>query len=115
MGARDERIVRLARLPSALSPVPIYTGEPPRPIDCDWLALSCVTDNDRDKTFILYFLDDGGRIRELLQFETLEIALDQVHDICGLAQTACKTCSISMSDDEHFDVTELESVLASAT
>jgi hypothetical protein len=82
MGARDERIVRLARLPLALTPVPIYAGEPPTPMDCDWLAISCVTDEDGDESFILYFLDGGGRIREVLQFETLDIALDQAHAIC---------------------------------
>jgi hypothetical protein len=115
MGLRNERIVRLARVPLALRPVPIYAGAPPEPIDCDWLVISSVTDDDRDGSFILYFVDRGGRARELLQFESLEIALDQAHAICGFAQSGWTICSVLVSGDKPFDVIQLEHAFASST
>ena len=45
-------------------------------------------------TFILYFQDKNGEPREALQFETLQIALDQANAICGYPQDGWTTCDI---------------------
>jgi hypothetical protein len=76
----------LARLPASLRSVPIYSGDPPVPIPCEWLGVAHVSGDGphRDReTFILYFLDQNGDPQETLQFETLQIALDQANAICG--------------------------------
>jgi hypothetical protein len=54
------------------------------------------------KTFILYFLNENGEPQELLQFDTLEIALDQAHAICGFPH-----CDVSVLEDGSYSVTEL--------
>lgn len=104
-----EVVVRVARLPGALTPVPIYAGEPPAPIDCAWLVISRV----QPETFVLYFVGSRGEIHELLQFETLRIALDQAHAIAGFPQSEWTTCdSASPLLDDGMDIDALAALLS---
>ena len=85
----EEVILRVARVPDGLKPIPIYTGDPPEPIRCAWLAISRSRGYPRsdDEAFVLYFLGAEGTILEILQYETLDIALDQAHAIARIPQT----------------------------
>lgn len=105
----DERMIRLARLPSALRPVPIYTVDPPAPIPCEWLGIAHVNDGPPadPETFLLYFLSEVGVVLEVLQYETLEIALDQAHAICGYPQNEWVMCDIPVLDNGDYDVADL--------
>src|SRR5262245_28356897 len=90
-----ETFVRVVRLREELSPVPIYRGLDGEPIAAEWLAISEVRDHDDEPSdFCLYLLDREGAPSECLQFETLDIALDQAHDIVGVARVEWLTCSV---------------------
>jgi hypothetical protein len=117
MDHHEERMIRVARLPTALRPVPIYSGDPPAPIPCEWLGVSHVNDGPpaSPETFILYFLDEGGVAREVLQYETLEIAVDQAHAICGYPQHEWATCEIPVLEGGTYDVKELASAVVRST
>jgi hypothetical protein len=118
MRANDlkESMIRVAKLPAALRPVPIYAGDPPAPIPCEWLGVSHVNDGPsaNAETFLLYFLDGSGEPQEVLQYETLEIAVDQAHAICGYPQREWARCDIPVLDDGSYDVEELQSAVRSA-
>lgn len=112
----EERLIRVVKLPSALRPVPIYTGDPPDPIPCAWLGVSHVNDGPfaHPETFLLYFLDESGVPQEVLQYETLEIAVDQAHAICSYPQQEWARCDMPVLDGGSYDVEELKSAVGSA-
>jgi hypothetical protein len=108
-----ERMIRIARLPSALRPVSIYTGDPPAPISCEWLGVAHVNDGPPadPETYILYFMDGRGVPQEMLQYDTLEIAVDQAHAICGFSQEGWSGCDIAVRDDGSYDVARLKDAM----
>ncbi len=48
---------------------------------------------------MVYFLCDNGEILELLQFETLEIALDQAKWIAGIRHSDWIGCNVRVPED----------------
>lgn len=111
----DEIVVRVARFPESLRSVPILSGDPAEPIDCEWLAISRVAAEPSvgPETFILYFIDGRGIPHGYLQYETLEIALDQAADISGFPPHGWTSCALIVTR-EYFEIEELESVVAAA-
>lgn len=99
-------MIRVARVPPALRPLPIYRRDPPEPIRCEWLGISHVNDGPpaHAETFLLYFLDKVGVVQEVLQYETLEIAADQAHAICGYPQQRWATCDIPVLENGAYEV-----------
>ena len=93
-----ETLVRFLRMPEHLQPVPIYAPDPIRP---DWLAIVFVpsTPNSVVESFVLYFLDADGNDLEFLQFDTLEIALDQANAIAGVANGDWTQCSTPIPEE----------------
>jgi len=79
------------------------------PIPCEWLGIAHVGDGPpaSPETFLLYFLDEVGVVQEMLQYETLEIAADQAHAICGLPQQEWASCDIPVVEDGAYDVEAL--------
>jgi hypothetical protein len=64
------------------------------------------------ETFVLYFLDATGTPQELLQYETLQIAVDQAYAIAGYPQQEWTTCDIPVLDDGGYDVAQLKKAVA---
>ena len=88
----SERIIKVARLPQSCKPVPIWDGKTLEPIEVQWLAVSHVPESDEGpETYVVYFLDSSAKITECLQFDTLEIALDQACDIMGMKMDSWKS------------------------
>ncbi len=83
-------LVRRIRLRPEHLPLPIYVSslgeepsdEEPVPIEPSWLGIVRWRDGLRE-AFQLAFYTDDGRLLEFLQYDTLEIALDQAADIVG--------------------------------
>ena len=109
----DERLVRVARLPLSLRPLPIFNGRTFEPISCEWLGIGCVSraPDDDQVSFLLYFLDEHGRWQEALPYETLQIALDQAHAVCGYGQDGWTTCDIPACDDGSYSTVQLRHAL----
>ena len=100
-------LVRRIRLRSEHLPVPIYVfssldgesaDEEPIPIEPSWLGIVRWRDGLRE-TFELAFYRDDGRLLESLQYDTLEIALDQAADIVGPEPDGWEAVSIAMPHD----------------
>ncbi|MFT5094953.1 MAG: hypothetical protein ACI8P0_000090 [Planctomycetaceae bacterium] len=91
-------LVRFLKLPDSLKPVPIYLPEPIRP---EWLAVTFVPSTPKSvaETYVLSFLDTDGDELEFLQFETLEIALDQARAIAGVEHFDWTECSTPIPND----------------
>src|SRR5919199_5930665 len=83
MARGSERVVHGPELHVGLHPVPIFGGDPPEPINASSAAIVHLRD-ERGESFALELYDPAGTMLECLQFETLEIALDQAAAIIGL-------------------------------
>jgi len=81
---RSEQVVRRADLHLGLQPIPILAGDPPEPINASSATIVQRRDDDRGESFALELYDAAGALLESLQFETLEIALDQAAEIIGV-------------------------------
>ena len=91
-------LVRFLKLPEHLKPVPIYAPEPIRPV---WLAVSFVPSTPKNvaESYVLSFLDAVGDELEFIQFDTLEIALDQALAIAGVEHADWTECSTPIPDE----------------
>lgn len=80
-------LVRRVRLRPEHLPVPVYTaggeGGDVRPIPATWLGIIEVQEDGRRSYELGFYTDDGQRL-EGLQFDSLDIALDQAADIVGV-------------------------------
>ena len=111
----DERVasvaVRRLELPADAEPIPIFVGDPPEPISTRWLSIHRVTVSRDDwsaprQSFTLDFYAEDHSLQACLQFETLEIALDQGQAIAGIEKTAWHECEIPIDDhDPHWPTT----------
>ena len=79
-----EQVVRRADLHPGLQPIPMFAGDPPEPINASLATVVQRRDDNRGESFALELYDAAGTLLESLQFETLEIALDQAADIIGV-------------------------------
>lgn len=93
-----DTLVRFLSMPDSLQPVPIYAPDPIRP---EWLAIVFApsTPKSVNESYVLYFLDADGNELEFLQFDTLEIALDQARAIGGVANEDWTIRSTPIPDD----------------
>ena len=108
---RAERLIRITRWPADRE-LPIYSGEPLLPLPASWIAISEVPESlPEDDSYCMYVIDDVGEIHECLQWETLEIAIDQGRWILGIEKWAWIECSVLVQDGP-FDVAALERVTA---
>lgn len=112
----SELLLRVARFPDELNPVPVYSGDPPAPIRCAWLVVTHVPEGPpaTPETFLLYFLGQEGEIHECLQYETLEIAIDQAHAVAGLPRSAWIACDAAapFPSGDRADVDALAALVA---
>lgn len=100
-------MVRITRWPADRE-LPIFAGEPLLPLPASWIAISEVPESlAEDDSYCMYVIDDVGEIQECLQWETLEIAVDQGRWILGIAKSAWIECGVLVPDGP-FDVAALE-------
>ena len=100
-----EHIVRYTRLREELKPVKIYPADTLEPIRPDWVAITHgIVTSDRlvapGEGFNIAFLTDNGQHLAFMQFETLEIAIDQAHAIAGIRHGEWTACHVEVTDDE---------------
>ena len=101
----DEFVVRFVRLRDNLKPVEIYMGDPPEPINPDWVAIThgVIRSSRRPggiEGYNLTFFMDDGRCLTHEQFETIEIAIDQAHAIVGICTDEWMSCRVEITNDD---------------
>ena len=102
-----ERLIRITRWPADRE-LPIFAGEPLLTLPARWIAISEVPGSlPEDDSYCMYVIDDVGEIPECLQWETLEIAVDQGRWILGIAKSAWIECRLLVPGGP-FDVAALE-------
>jgi hypothetical protein len=110
-----ENMVLIARLPMEFRPVPIcsYKDKTLGHIPCEWLGVAQVNQENLDEPegFILYFLDESGVPSELLQYDTLQIAIDQARSIVGFLGEGWKRCNIPVAEDGSYNIDKLNDAL----
>jgi hypothetical protein len=99
----SETIVRFVRLRPELRPVPILGGDG-EPVQVDWIALTRSLYTVPGTVgpyegYVLYLLTDAGEHSEVLQFDTLPIAIDQAHAILGIARDEWSPCDVVLESD----------------
>lgn len=55
--------------------------------------------SDELESYIVNFYSDDGELLEALQFDTLEIALDQAKAIAGIESSEWRKCNVVVPDD----------------
>lgn len=98
-------IVRRLRLREEHLPVPIFTlssdDDGPRPIEPDWMCVVRWSDHvvpPRREVYELAFYRDDGEWLEGLQYDTLEIALDQASDLIRVEREDWEEASLPAPD-----------------
>jgi hypothetical protein len=94
-----EFVLRRVWLREDLKPVQICMGDPPRPIEPDWLAISHWISGDGEGCNLVFFRFTGDPITSE-QFDTLQIALDQAHAIVGVKHSEWQPCHVEIKDDQ---------------
>jgi hypothetical protein len=94
-----EFVVRRVRLRDDLKPVEIYMGDPPEPIQPDWVAITHGFSRRLDGYNLTFFRFDGTCITSE-PFDTLEIALDEAHAIVGLEHSEWDSCHVEITDED---------------
>lgn len=97
--ALREFVVRKVRLRDDLKPVEIYMGDPPRPIEPDWVAITHGFSRDLDGFNLVFFRFDGTTITSE-PFDTLETALDQARAIVGIEHSEWESCHVEITDED---------------
>ena len=97
----EEYVIRCAEVAPAAHPLPLFGGDPPAPMPARWVGLSLCP--GPRPTYVLYLLDDGGEILEILQFESMRIALDQARALLAVDDDAWATCRIAVPDSSRID------------
>jgi hypothetical protein len=100
----SETVIRCARLRDELKPLPIWSAESNEPINPDWVGINHAVWKDAQRSGVaegynLAFYRDSGEVLEYLQFDTLEIALDQAKAIAGIQPSEWRECNVSVSND----------------
>ena len=103
MDELDDVVVRFARLREELKPPEVYDARGEH-APGDWLA---VTHSVRPypgrvplERWILYLLDDRGKVGLVAQFDTLEIVLDQAHSIFGVERDEWRETHVLVEDGQ---------------
>jgi hypothetical protein len=99
-----EFVIRYTRLRDELKPVEIYMGDPPEPINPDWVAIthgqiwSARRPDGIEGFNLTFFMDDGRRITSE-QFDTLNIAMDQAKSIVGILHDEWQSCHVEITNE----------------
>ena len=98
----SETIIRCVRLRDELKPLPIWSAESNEPINPDWVGVNHTAwkvpqGSKESEAYNLAFYRDDGELLEYLQFDTLEIALDQAKAIAGIQPSEWRECNVSVS------------------
>jgi len=101
MSQRAETIVRYTRLRGELRPVAIYRVDTSEPINPDWVTITHAVVPHEGRTnplegFCVYYLSDSGQILDDGQYDTLEIAMDQVNAIAGIRGDEWTECHVEL-------------------
>lgn len=99
-----ESLIRCVWLREELKPVPILTGNPPEYIKADWVGISHSVLKlpqrfEEVESYIVNFYRGNGELLEALQFDTLDIAVNQAKAIAGIESSEWRECNISVPDD----------------
>ncbi len=95
-----EIVIRRVQLRQELKPVEIYAGDPPTPIDPDWLAITHATGAKGLESYNLVFFRFDGTPITWEQFDTLRIALDQAHAIVGVDCSEWAACGVEITNED---------------
>lgn len=79
----QETIIFTTKIPDNFE-IPIFNGDPPEQIKAVALEISGGMANQIRKVYSLIFRDAKGDELERLQFDTLDIALDQARRLVGI-------------------------------
>jgi hypothetical protein len=98
-------VVRAAHLPAHLRPVQIWSGDPPEPLPAVAATITHrkLSNSPRSVPLEGYDLElwgDDGRRLTCLQYETLEIALDQAHAVLGIDQADWAVTTVVSQEPE---------------
>ncbi|HVG36035.1 MAG TPA: hypothetical protein VM911_23490 [Pyrinomonadaceae bacterium] len=99
-----EVVIRYAWLKEKLKPLPIWMSEPLKPIEADWVGINRIVHKIPGRLndvigYSLAFYSDKGEALEYLQFDTLDIAIDQARDIAGIQPSEWRECRVSVPTD----------------
>jgi hypothetical protein len=101
----QEWVVRYARLPEELKPLPIYPADTLDPIAPDWLAITrAISRSERVPSgiegYVLYFLLDDGTCLASEQYETLQVAIDQAKATVGIGKDEWCECRVKVTAED---------------
>lgn len=99
-------VVHRVRVREELKPICIYGDDPPEPLDPEWVGVIEISDMNEGRgpdEYAVALYGSDGRCLEWLQFETLQIALDQARAILGIEQDEWLPCRIPLPEDEGED------------
>ena len=84
------------------------------PIEPDWVAISSATHPIPGKppSYILYFIGSSGDILEVLQWDTIQIALDQARQLANVDDSGWATCNLDVPSSGPFDPDQFVQYLA---
>ncbi|MEZ5989274.1 MAG: hypothetical protein R3F30_09165 [Planctomycetota bacterium] len=97
----SERIIRVAEIPEGTHPLGIISGDPPARLAARWAAIAIVPSSP--PSYLLYLLGPSGAILEVLQFESMLIALDQAMAIVGIGGGGWSSCDVETPDGDLID------------
>ncbi len=95
--------IKYVRVREELKPMPIWTHN--QEIRPDWLAIEhAKTWTERfpepKDTFLVNFLSDDGFLYETIEYDTLEIAMNQTKAISGVGRSEWHDCLVSLESKE---------------
>ena len=96
----DAIVVRRFKLRPHDKPVPIYSGRG-EPIPADWMAIVHWRESHHaPESFSVTFLSEDGTWLEGLNYDTLDIALDQAASLTGVKPEEWEVVEIAAEDED---------------
>ena len=77
--------------------VPIYSGDPPEPIDPDWAGITRSGRTGRE-SFHLVFYISAGILLDWLSFDCIEIAFDVAYAMADIPRSEWELCDIDFTE-----------------
>ena len=91
-----ETVVRRVRLTEKHRPFEIDVG---RLVQPDWLAITHATGKNIDSFNLVFFGGDGNPI-DWVQYDSVEIALDQAHAMIGVERSEWESCKAEIANND---------------
>lgn len=99
-----ERIIRIARIPDSAHPLPSGFWGDGVSVRAGWAAIAIVLqERHRVPNYHLYWLGDDGEMLDLLDYESMEIALDQARVQAHIQAGSWRKCKIPVYVDRRID------------